>query len=290
MATEPRVFIESAQRTASPEPLFPANGKATVIASTRPRVVAPVIAPVIASASAPVSAPAIVSALQLRGVRIKALRNRVGAALNRIGLEHTEFTVISNDCWGQALYQEWGLPCQTPFAGSGMHADCFLRFLEDIPGFLDAPLRFVSLSRHTSVNRLRLRRESWPMAVLGGEVEVHFMHHHNEHDAERTWRRGCELINLDRIAVKFSVDKDGASQEHMARFIRMPFERKLLISERSHPEIDCAIQVPNYVTNGAMMFHRSLRHFDCAHWLNTGQIRRRTPRVMLNKLLYMRGV
>ena len=34
----------------------------------------------------------------------------------------------------------------------------------------------------------------------------------------------------------------------------------------------------------------SLRHFDCAHWLNTGQIRRTTLRVCMNKLVYARGV
>jgi uncharacterized protein (DUF1919 family) len=263
MATEPRLLYESEERTGSTQALLPV----------------PAIVPAVTRA--PAARPS--------AARIKALRNRVGAALNRVGLKHTEFTVISNDCWGQALYQEWGLPCQTPFAGSGMHADCFLRFLEDIPGFLRSPLRFVSLSRHATVNRLRLRREPWPIAVLGDEVEVHFMHHPNQSEAARSWHQGCELVNLARLAVKFTVDKDGASPRHVARFSRMPFERKLLISERSHPEIDCAVQVPNYVTNGAMMFHRSLRHFDCAHWLNTGEIRRNTPRVLLNKLLYMRG-
>lgn len=220
----------------------------------------------------------------------KQLRNRVGANLNRMGLERTDFTVISNDCWGQALYEELGLRSRTPLIGSGMHADCFLRFLGDIPGYLAFPLRFISVSRYASVNRLRMRRSIWPMAVLGDGVEVHFIHYETEEESRRAWEEGCRDVNLDRVVVKFTVDKDGATPKHAAMFDRVPFERKLLLSAHAHPEIGCAVQVPNYVTNGAVMFRRSLRHFDCAHWLNTGEVRRRSARVMVNKVIYARGV
>jgi len=220
----------------------------------------------------------------------KHLRNRMGATLNRMGLERTDFTVISNDCWGQALYEELGLPNRTPMIGCGMHAECFLRFLGDIPGYLAMPLRFISVSRHGSVNRLRTRRESWPMAALGDGVEIHFLHYKTEAESQRAWEEGCRDLNLDRIAVKFTVDKDGASHKHLAMFDRLPFERKLLLSAHPHPEIGCAVQVPDYVVNGAMMFRRSLRYFDCGHWLNTGEIRRSTARVLVNRVIYARGV
>lgn len=222
--------------------------------------------------------------------KIKELRNRIGAKLNRIGLEHTDFTVISNDCWGQSLYREWGLPCRTPLAGSGMRADCFIRFLADIPGYLNSPLRFIQNSRYASVNRLRMRRPRWPIALLGDDVEVHFMHMPSDEESRRVWEEGCRQVNLNRLAVKFTVDKDGAMPEHIARFNQMRFDRKLLISEHRHPDVRYAVQVPNYILNGAMMFRRSLPYFDCAHWLNTGEIRRHTPRVLMNKLLYLRGV
>ena len=220
----------------------------------------------------------------------KDFRNSLGARLNTLGLEHRDFSIISNDCWGRALYTEWGLPCRTPMAGSGLHADCFLRLLGDIPGYLNAPLHFVPTSRHASVNRLRMRREPWPIAVLRGDVEIHFLHYRTEDQSRRAWDESCQMLNLDRLAVKFTVDKDGATAEHIARFDKMQFDRKLLISERPHPEISCAVQVPHYIINGAMMFRRSLKYFDCAHWLNTGEIRRNTPRVYINKLLYARGV
>jgi uncharacterized protein (DUF1919 family) len=206
-----------------------------------------------------------------------------------MGLEREDFTIISNDCWGQALYEDWSLECRTPLVGSGMHAECFLRFLGDLPRYLHSPLKFITVSRHASVNRLRLRREIWPMAVLDNDVEVHFLHYRTEEESRQVWEEGCRHVNLDRIVVKFTIDKDGALPHHIAQFAALPFERKLLISEREHPGIDCAVQVPNYVINGAMMFRRSLRFFDCAHWLNTGEIRRNTPRVLLNKLLYARG-
>jgi uncharacterized protein (DUF1919 family) len=220
----------------------------------------------------------------------KQMRNRIGARLNRIGLERTDFTVISNDCWGQALYEGLGLACRTPLVGAGMHANCFLRFLGDLEGYLGAPLRFISISRHASVNRLRMRRGSWPMAVLGDGVEVHFLHYRSEEESRAAWEAGCRMVNLDRVVVKFTIDKDGGTAKDAAIFDRLPFERKLLLSVDAHPEIGCAVQVPNYVTNGAVMFRRSLRDFDCVRWLNTGEIRRMTPRVLLNKAIYARGV
>ncbi len=220
----------------------------------------------------------------------KAVRNYIGAEINRLGLESEDFTIISNDCWGQALYEDWSIPCRTPMVGSGMHAECFLRFLTDIPGYLSSPLRFIPASRHPSVNRLRLRRETWPIGLLGDNVEVHFLHYKTECESRAIWEEACRHVNLNRLVVKFTVDKDGALPQHVAQFAELPFERKLLISERAHPGVECAVQVPNYVINGAMMFRRSLGHFDCAHWLNTGEILRNTARVRLNRILYARGV
>lgn len=221
---------------------------------------------------------------------LKNWRNRVGGALNRTGLEEREFTVLSNDCWGQALYEGYGLPLQTPLIGSGMYADCFIRFLGDIEGYLRSPLRFVRETRHLALGRVRNQRWPWPIAVLRDDVEVHFLHHSSEDACRRAWDAGCEKLQFKRIAVKFSVDKDGATQEHVERFAAMPFERKLLISRNHHPGIACALQTPDYLANGAVMFRRSIKHFDCTHWLNTGEILRSSPRVWMNKAIYARGV
>lgn len=222
--------------------------------------------------------------------QIKAARNHAGALLNRAGLETAEFTVLSNDCWGQALYEELGLPSRTPFVGSGMHGDCFLRFLSDVEGYLNAPLQFVPDSKYASVRRLRRQRHLWPVGLLRGEVEVHFLHSHSQEESRRSWQTGLGRVRLDRLAVKFSTDKDGATQQHTEQFATLPFERKLILSPGHHPHIACAVQTPDYVINGAVMFRRSLRHFDCAHWLNTGEVRRNTARVYANKILFARGV
>jgi len=221
---------------------------------------------------------------------IKNARNRFGVVLNRAGLEHEAFTVLSNDCWGQALYSGYGLPYQTPLIGSGMYSDCFLRFLGDIKGYLGSPLRFVNQTRYPGLRRIRSQRRPWPIAVLGGEVEIHFMHYQSEYASRRAWEGGLQQVHLDRIAVKFSADKDGATEDQVARFAALPFERKLLISRRRRPEFECAVHTPDFVINGAVMFRRSLKYFDCTHWLNTGKIATNTSRVWINKLIYARGV
>jgi uncharacterized protein (DUF1919 family) len=221
--------------------------------------------------------------------RVKAFRNRIGARLNRLGLKHRDFSILSNDCWAEVLYQDWGIPCRSPFQGLGMGAPDFLRFLTDFERYVSAPLEFVPESRHEVVNRLG-RDSGWLVGLLGGDVEIYFVHHKSEALARRSWEEGCRSINLNRIAVKFTADKDGALQEHIEQFNRLPFERKLLLTKRAYPAIPCAVQASRFVSDGALLFRRSLRDFDCAHWLDTGEIRRHTLRVFLNKLLYLRGV
>lgn len=206
------------------------------------------------------------------------------------GLTHRDFTVLSNDCWGEALYRHWGLPCRTPFRGAGMEAGSFVRFLSDYERYLRQPLRFTSGSMLEAANRVRNARGGWPIGLLGDDVEVHFLHYRSEAEALHAWQEGCRAVNFKRIVVKFSVDKDGARDEHVREFARLPITHKLLLSRRAYPQIPCAVRVSPYVTDGGMMFHRSLRHFDCAHWINTGEVRRYTPTVVLNKLIYMRGV
>jgi uncharacterized protein (DUF1919 family) len=221
--------------------------------------------------------------------RVKVFRNRIAARLNRLGLKDRDFSILSNDCWAEELYLDWGLACRTPFRGLGMAAPYFLRFVSDLPRYLQAPLEFIPESRHKVVNRLR-REYGWPIGLLGGDLEIYFLYYHNEEDARRTWEEGCRSINPKRIAVKFTVDKDGSVPEFAEQFSRLPFERKLLLTKLDYPEIPCAVRVSRYVTDGALMFRRSLRDFDCTHWLNTGQIRRRSLRVFLNRILYFRGV
>lgn len=221
--------------------------------------------------------------------RAKAFRNRIGARLNRLGLKHRDFSLISNDCWAEVLYYDWELPCRTPFRGLGMGAPDFLRFLSDFERYIHSPLEFLSESRFDVVNRLG-RESGWLVGLLGGDVEIYFVHHKTEALARQAWEEGCRSINFNRIAVKFTADKDGALPEHIEQFARLPFERKLLLTKRAYPAIPCAVQASRFVSDGAHLFRRSLRDFDCAHWLNTGEIRRHTLRVFLNKLLYFRGV
>jgi uncharacterized protein (DUF1919 family) len=220
---------------------------------------------------------------------VKTFRNRLGARLNQIGLRDRDFSILSNDCWAEALYEDWEVPCRTPFRGLGMDPSSFLHFVSDLERYLKEPLRFVPHSRHTVVNRFR-GQDGWPIGMLGEEVEIYFLHYREEEEARRAWEDGCRAINLEHVAVKFTVDKDGARPEHIEQFNRLPFKRKLLLCKRSYPAVPCAVRASKFVGDGAMMFRRSLRDFDCAHWLNTGEIRRHTPRVLLNKLIYFVGV
>lgn len=50
------------------------------------------------------------------GLRLKVLkvRRNLFADIRRKGLENTDFTIISNNCWGGMVYESYNLPKQSP--------------------------------------------------------------------------------------------------------------------------------------------------------------------------------
>lgn len=53
------------------------------------------------------------------GLRLKVLkvRRNLFADIRRKGLENTDFTIISNNCWGGMVYESYNLPKQSPTVG-----------------------------------------------------------------------------------------------------------------------------------------------------------------------------
>ncbi len=53
------------------------------------------------------------------GFRLRVLKyvRKVPAKLRRKALRFTDFTIISNNCWGGMIYESYNLPKQSPTVG-----------------------------------------------------------------------------------------------------------------------------------------------------------------------------
>jgi uncharacterized protein (DUF1919 family) len=201
----------------------------------------------------------------LATARLRLLQGR-----DRRRIRPEPFTIVSNDCWGPEVYQHLARPYATPFVGMFIQGPCFLRLLKDLDFYVRAPLEFVGRSRYDAVQVPRDTGEvaETPIGVLAGDVEIHFVHLPTEAEAREKWVRRVERINPERIAVKACSGKDGFTDELLREFDALPYERKVVFSDRPVAGVDSTVVLNPYVTNGALQFPYSRERFDVVRWLN----------------------
>jgi uncharacterized protein (DUF1919 family) len=199
-----------------------------------------------------------------------ALRLRAQVHLDRRRLRDREFTVVANDCWGAEVYRYLGVPYNTPFVGGFLFAPCFLTLLGDLRGYLESPLEFTRESRYDFVNEhLAVSiAPRYAIGVLGGDVEVHFLHYHDEREALERFRRRVARVNYDRLFVKACSGKELWDRAHVERFDALDLDHKICLTHEPYPDLASAVPMRRYTTDGVLQFPRSRAQLDIVGWLN----------------------
>jgi uncharacterized protein (DUF1919 family) len=199
-----------------------------------------------------------------------SIRKRAGHQLQQRQLTNRDFTLVSNDCWGAEVYKYFNLPWNTPFIGLFLTADDYLRLVTNLRHYMKSELTFISESRHEAVRELR-QRKPYPVGLLGGEVEVQFLHYHSQEEAAEKWARRTARMNWDNLVVKFDASKDGATTAHAQQFDKLPYRRLTLLKEPI-PGLASGVVVKQYTPDGLEQFKASILNFDLPTWLNTGRV------------------
>lgn len=198
-------------------------------------------------------------------------------------IQNKDFTVFSNDCWGAEVYKYLSLPFNTPFIGLFLMGPCYLEFLRNPQYYMAQELVFHEASRYQEIDKIR-QKNPYPLATLGGKVEISFLHYHSAEEARLKWQRRAARINWNNLLVKFDGGKDGATPELIREFEQMPYRHLLLVKEPIQGTKD-AVVVSNYTTNGAHMFQNSMPDYDFVNWINTGNPRFTIGGWIMHKIL-----
>lgn len=150
-------------------------------------------------------------------------------ALRRIGLKNRDFTIISNNCWGGSEYKYFGLPFYSPFIGLFLREDDYVRLLENFEENMKLPLTFKPLCESKYPE---LRNGTYPMAVINGDIEIHFMHYKSEQEARDKWERRTKRIRYDNILFKLSERTECCSEEVQKAFITAPLKNRILLPSK----------------------------------------------------------
>lgn len=187
----------------------------------------------------------------------------VKQAARRALVGSRRFTIVSNNCWGAHAYQLLGAPYQTPFIGLFLYPDDYLKLLSRFPDVLERPLAF----------RTGIAAEAYPIAILDGDIEIHFLHYRNVDEAAEKWRRRTSRMVGDpaRTFFKFD-DRDGAEAKHFEQFFRLPFPSKVCFAANStpYPTITApSEQHGRCVLDGLALSSVSRKVFNATRWLSS---------------------
>lgn len=165
--------------------------------------------------------------------------------LHRIGLKNRDFTIVSNNCWGGYVYQEFGIKYNTPFIGLFVFAEDYLKMLKNFKEYMNKELVFINPieSKYNEELELRGTNNKYPVALLG-DIELHFLHYKTEEEALSKWSRRLERINYNNILFKFS-DNDLCCKSYIEEFSRLEYLNKICFTAGSY-ELNSVIRLNEF--------------------------------------------
>lgn len=157
------------------------------------------------------------------------ISNVVLSSMRRHQLNNTDFSIVSNNCWGGHVYRRYGLPYSSPTVGMYFFAEEYIKFLSNLSGNIPGKLSFISPreSKYSS-ELIRKKQTEVPIGLINDQIEVVFLHYHSREEAYEKWMRRSERFNFNNMIVKFS-QMNLCTNEHILLFDRMTFAKKILL-------------------------------------------------------------
>lgn len=207
---------------------------------------------------------------------ITKARNLYEQWQKRRKLRFTDFSIISNNCWaGTAVYQPFGLKYNTPTVGIFFMDEDYIRFLENLEWYLKQPPVFIHSKESKYYDKISggdKKSVTYPIATIGEDVELHFLHYHSKEEALSKWLRRAKRVNFDRLLVKMSLRDSGYDRMAMLkRFCTLPYKNKICFSPIQYPS-PMVIYVPELETLnlvGGDETESTLRQLDITKVLNS---------------------
>lgn len=199
------------------------------------------------------------------------LLSKIIAHYEAVRLKNKKFIIVSNNCWGCDLYKSVGREYNMPFVGLFFNPDSYLKLLLDLEGNLSKRLEFVDADRSGV---------TYPLGLLAGDIQIHFMHYGSEEEARSKWeRRTGRLLDERKRGADFFVkfcDCNGCTTEHLKKFLELPLAHRLALGIKDF-DLDGYLHIPRMraggkIFNGQKLFEYRCCYFDVTRWILTGEI------------------
>ena len=145
----------------------------------------------------------------------------------RKNLKDTNFSIISNNCWGSFTYQKYGIEYKSPTVGLYILGHDFVKLCADWETYFKCELEFIPWEK-ASYHYALINEEPYPVAKLD-DIEIYFMHYKSEKEASDKWYRRVKRINPKHMIFKLS-QREGCSKEDIEHFLELPLQHKVCFS------------------------------------------------------------
>ena len=156
--------------------------------------------------------------------------------LNRIGLKNKDFTIISDNCWGGFIYNHFSIQYQSPFINLFLFPHCYIELLSDFEKNMASELEFIDPNRSKYVKQIPDINtvNMYPIGVIRGNIEIHFLHYRNENDANIKWQERKKRINRNNMLIKFC-DRLVDTPDIIRQFDELTFKHKVCFTSKPYP-------------------------------------------------------
>lgn len=143
--------------------------------------------------------------------------------------------------------QDLGMQYNSPTLGLYIWYPDYIEFLSNLRYYLtEAKIEFIEHSKYPLGDERRKRWSHWyPVGLLGGKVEIQFLHYHTEEEAAEKWYRRASRVNWDKLLI-IGMEQNLCSLEDIMDFDALPFKNKLFFSTKELPIINSNICVNDF--------------------------------------------
>jgi uncharacterized protein (DUF1919 family) len=167
------------------------------------------------------------------------------------GLRNRNFSIFANNCSAGFIYQDAGIAYHTPTIGLFFYGPCYLKLLQNFNCVNDT-LQFTTKSKYDEANKARQQHNNfYPIAIIGNDIEIHFLHYSSVDEAATKWKRRLAKLNYNNLLFLFSA-RDLANDELVKAFCNLPLTNKLCFSVKKISSRENIIHFKQYEKLGEM--------------------------------------
>ncbi len=186
---------------------------------------------------------------QKRAIKLSAIRAQYLSELQKIILPTT--SIITTNCFAGLIMQDLHTEYNSPTLGLYFMYPDYIEFLQHLEYYLhEAKIEFISQSRYPLANERREKVKEWyPIGLLGGKVEIQFLHYHSEKEAATKWYRRAQRVNMDDLLI-IGMDQNLCTIKDIEDFDNLPYKRKIFFSSHDLPYLKSNVFLSEYKNDG----------------------------------------